>query len=334
MIRFRWLVALGSCMVIAPAALAADRDLAIRARVVLKKHCAKCHGDAGRKGELSVLDRAGLERGERPFLVPSAAGKSQLVQLIEDGSMPPGIGPKLSDAEVQIVRDWIGAAAPSYPKQFDDLYVLSAILTDVKNQPEADLPSLRYFSLANLIPDDNASFSMTELRESLRAAINYLSKTELLKLDEADPVGAVFRVDIRKTGWAATPFEERRLVNGVRKFFASNVTLFDVMLLEYPLGLVYPAHEIYRQADAFLDRAKQVRPLAFVRGLVCNRIHFVIGGQGDSRRSGPSELGSAAGRYSATGRRSAGPPWQCPCSSAGFRNQEEQSRSGAVWARI
>src|SRR5262249_4248175 len=152
-------IAVAMGLVLSPATVScaeadAKADQTLKARAILRKYCVECHhpGD-GSVGDLSVLDRPGLDRAERPFLVPGAADASQLMQLIDDGSMPPGTHRKPTAEERQVLRAWINADAASFPKQFDDEYAYAAILADVKTLSEAERPLVRYFSLHNLIPD-------------------------------------------------------------------------------------------------------------------------------------------------------------------------------------
>src|SRR5262249_58458413 len=106
-------------------------------------------------GEISVNDRSGLDRAARPFLTPGAADASQLMRLVEDGSMPPGGRDKPTVEERQVLRDWINADAVPYPRRFDDAYVQGSILADLGSRVKAeDRPHVRYFSLHNLMPDD------------------------------------------------------------------------------------------------------------------------------------------------------------------------------------
>jgi len=69
-------------------------DLAIQARGILKKYCSECHsGEAGSRGTIVVLEHPKLVAdGPNPihFVLPKNAAGSQIIQFIEDGSMPPG----------------------------------------------------------------------------------------------------------------------------------------------------------------------------------------------------------------------------------------------------
>jgi hypothetical protein len=256
----------------APAALAAEAnaDVTLRARAILHKYCAECHHPGpGASGEISVLDRAGLERADRPFLAPGSADASQLLQLIEDGSMPPGNHAKPTAEERKAIRDWINADAAAYPRDFDDQYVLSSILADIQRLTEAERPHVRYFSLHNLIPDADPAFQLEARRQALRQAIADHSINKQARVEPIDPVQSVFRVSLRRaeTGWESTPFERQVKVDGKSKAEPSKVNLFDVILIEYPLGRSYSASPTYKQlTDQFLKPANQVVPIAFVRG--------------------------------------------------------------------
>jgi len=80
---------------------------------ILEQNCLKCHGEKVRKGDLdqrrvSLLLKGG-ERG--PALVKGSAEDSLLFQLISEGSMPPNKEPKLSEAEIDLIRRWIDSGA-------------------------------------------------------------------------------------------------------------------------------------------------------------------------------------------------------------------------------
>src|SRR5271166_637277 len=109
-------------------------DLAIHARSILKQQCADCHdGKAGSRSSLQILDFAQLTSPARklpPFVKKGAPLASQVIEFIEDGSMPPGNRPKLSAADAAVVKAWIEGGAPAYPRQFDDGFAHGMILAD------------------------------------------------------------------------------------------------------------------------------------------------------------------------------------------------------------
>jgi hypothetical protein len=86
-------------------------------------------------------------------------------------------------------------------------------------------------------------------------------------LEAADTAATVFRVDLSKTGWDMKPFQRRILVGMTAKQIPSDVNLYDLILLEYPHGRLYPNDAAFRQlAELYLKPAHQVRPLPFIRG--------------------------------------------------------------------
>ena len=116
-------IALMPCLLLAPAAAAADvsppADLGSRVREIFAAKCSQCHsaGLVRPKGKFGyVLDLARMAANPR-LVVPSDAAHSKLWQQIDDGDMPPDdakAGP-LSDSEKQVVRSWIEAGAPVPP---------------------------------------------------------------------------------------------------------------------------------------------------------------------------------------------------------------------------
>src|SRR5436305_96778 len=83
---------------------------------VLAARCLKCHGSAAKpKAGLDLRTKAGLLKGGQsgPALVPGSAEKSLLFQMVHKGEMPPQGNPKLTDAQVDLLRRWIDAGAPA-----------------------------------------------------------------------------------------------------------------------------------------------------------------------------------------------------------------------------
>ncbi len=130
-------------------------DLAIQARGILKKYCSECHsGEASQRGTILVLDHTKLVAAgpnKVPFVFPRNPNASQIVQFIEDGSMPPGFRPRPTDDEIATLKKWIAESAPSYPKAFDNRNTLKVMLDDMDRQPAESIRYLRYLSLAHLV---------------------------------------------------------------------------------------------------------------------------------------------------------------------------------------
>lgn len=99
-------------------------------RPLLKHHCVHCHGEGEKlKGGLDVRLRRFLvePRGEDAdrAILPGAPEQSELLRLVKEGEMPPK-GKKLSQAEVQLLEDWIAQGAPTArpePEQVPLVYI-------------------------------------------------------------------------------------------------------------------------------------------------------------------------------------------------------------------
>src|SRR5262245_42604462 len=97
-------------------AVAADTDLAARAKEVFRSHCTECHGGAKARAGVNVLDRDGLVKKEK--VVPGKPDDSVLYQLItatDESAMPPTGRPRLTADQIEVIRKWIAAGAPGFP---------------------------------------------------------------------------------------------------------------------------------------------------------------------------------------------------------------------------
>jgi len=84
-------------------------------RPILKAHCFHCHGEDGEtKGGLDVrLQRFLLKGGKSgPAFVAGKPGESHLLEMLESGEMPKE-KPKLAEAEIATIEQWILAGAPT-----------------------------------------------------------------------------------------------------------------------------------------------------------------------------------------------------------------------------
>ncbi|MCX7701556.1 MAG: hypothetical protein N2039_11835, partial [Gemmataceae bacterium] len=243
-------------------------DLTLQARSILRKYCAECHHSGpNRIGELSVLDRAGLERPNRPFLNLGSPTQSQILQLVEDGSMPPGQRPRPTPEERQVLREWVAAGATAFPAGFDEGYVRRTILTDIERRTPEERIRGRYFSLHNLVRDDDVSFTLESRRAALRQAVARLSKAPGAQLTPIDAAATVFRLDIAQAGWDFRPFQRREVVEQKERLTPSPVTLHDVILIEYPFGRLDPGEPTFgRLVELFLRPANQLVPILYLRG--------------------------------------------------------------------
>ncbi len=112
-------------MVGAPETSVDSVDFASQIRPILSSRCFRCHGsdESSRKAKLrlDLPDEAMRERkgGVRP-IVPGNSGQSEMMRRIsatsgDDLMPPPEAGPRLTDAEVNLLRRWMDAGAQFTP---------------------------------------------------------------------------------------------------------------------------------------------------------------------------------------------------------------------------
>jgi mono/diheme cytochrome c family protein len=267
-------LAVGAAVLLAPAAPAGEEGtspdvLAVQARAVLRKHCAACHeGDKARAG-LRVLSSAGLKRKDHQVVAAGHPESSELLQLVECGTMPPGTRPKVTSAERDALREWIMANAPDFPPPYSETYALATILLDVRAGRKAgaegrDVADERYVTLNHLLADEKTAADLPLYRAALTKALNQLSTgPKLVMPTPIDADETIFRIKLSDFGWDARPFGRK------------DVNLFDLLLIEYPLASVPerpPAERPDRPTLAqlvtgeYLATVSLLRPIPYVRG--------------------------------------------------------------------
>jgi hypothetical protein len=181
--------------------------------------------------------------------------------------MPPGQHPKLNPTECQVLRSWIAAGAPSF--LVTDEYIHQSLLDDVRSLAPKERATARYFTFNHLLTDLRPLEEVSQQRRLLAALLRHLAGKKGLLLHPVDDQATLFRVDLRKLGWDRQPFQELR-VNDDGLPVAGNksrLNLFDLVLLEYPFGILPPESALWDElAKELLMHAAQVRPLASVRG--------------------------------------------------------------------
>ena len=160
-----------------PALRAADTDeTAGRAGQILRKYCrsvtpARLTGSrAISRFSTSALRRRKVVRAGKP-------AESELFQLVECGSMPPGGLPKPGPAEVDVLREWIGDGANDFPPEYGDIYVMKQIEKDlaaVNARNPKDVKFQRYVSFNHLLAED-ADPEPDLWQAALLKALNHLS---------------------------------------------------------------------------------------------------------------------------------------------------------------
>lgn len=127
--KLYWVVAAGFLLTAAGARAQDASSPAVfttQVKPILDAHCARCHEGDNHRGGLSMDSRASLLKGGHhgPAIVPGDPSNSLLIKLIRHEGpadnpmpMPPGNRPKLSDADIATVAEWIkaGAVMPDVP---------------------------------------------------------------------------------------------------------------------------------------------------------------------------------------------------------------------------
>jgi len=209
-------------------ALGQDKSgLALQAQAVFKNHCLKCHGNEESQyfnaRDLATLKRK-AESDNRPYITPGKPDESVIWDYIKDksGSMPKSGEERrtFTDAQRQIIRDWITAGAPDFPREKARSAItlrttLETIWKHASSANQRDLPYLRYFTLThqhnNSLHHDSIDLALT--RAGLAKAINSLSWAQQIVLPEVVPEseGTILVVNIGKLGWT------RELWNSIAK---------------------------------------------------------------------------------------------------------------------
>jgi serine/threonine-protein kinase len=267
----------------APATPAEGKVLAAEVKEIFRAHCLECHGGARVSGRLKIHDHE-LLVVKKKLVVPGSPDKSELFGRISDTSearMPEPPREALTADQIEKVRRWIVAGAPAFPvdvvapkeEKKEPVFagkvgiehVLRSILTHIRDVPREDRAFFRYFSLNHILTSGATEEELSRQRDALVKAINHLSWEEAIYQPVAidAPSNTVYAVDIRKVGWHAQPF--RRWVAG-KQGERSPITLFDLVLLEYPYGITYPGSEMFdRLCEEYLVPGRLLRPIPFLR---------------------------------------------------------------------
>jgi len=244
-----------------PMFAASDADTVLQARAILVNKCQKCH--EGWKDKIAnVADYRDIKSKNHL--------RDQIIELVEDGSMPPK-GDPLSADELQILKKWQEVEktkARPFPLEFNDAYILSEIAKHAKaNKFPADV---RYITLN--VPEDAADkdFSLQPQRDGILQAIDRLlpAKAPASALAPLDPLETVFVLKLADIGWDQKVLS-KAMVNANNEEVVQKQGIFnpyDLLLLEYPIGFVDPNQPNYRELRPYFENANLVRPFAYVSG--------------------------------------------------------------------
>jgi mono/diheme cytochrome c family protein len=84
-----------------------------RVALLLARNCLECHNASDHKGGLDLTQREGALSGgdSGPAIKPGEPAESLLIERVAAGEMPPKGRAKLSDAEGQLVHEWVKSGA-------------------------------------------------------------------------------------------------------------------------------------------------------------------------------------------------------------------------------
>jgi len=191
--------------------------LATQARAVLEKYCHDCHGKNGSAGGKInyILDSTRLVAESQ--VIPNDPDQSKLYTKVEQGRMPPKKyekktyeGPRPDKAEVEILRRWINAGAPSFAEDIAsprELITQKTIFELVKKDLETvadpvDRKHQRYFTLSHLYSSGAAPEELETGRLGLTKLLNSLSTApEIAQLKALGPDKTILRIDLRSLNW-------------------------------------------------------------------------------------------------------------------------------------
>jgi WD40 repeat protein/mono/diheme cytochrome c family protein len=203
-----------------------DHALAQKAQAVLKANCYRCHGQDGvfEGGMNFILDSAKLV--SRKKIVPGKPEESRLFQRVLKGTMPPADQqPRPSDADKEILKQWIAAGAPTaIPADAPRTLVTQAdlnrwMLDDLETLDRRARRFVRYFSLAHLYNQGLGDDELQTYRNALSKLANSLSWHPKISLPvPVDPHKVLLRIDLRWYMWDSTQWNR--------------------LLAEYPYGVL------------------------------------------------------------------------------------------------
>jgi mono/diheme cytochrome c family protein/DNA-directed RNA polymerase subunit RPC12/RpoP len=205
---------------------AGTADLAQAVYALFKTYCYRCHGENGTaEGGLNyILDLDKIKA--RRKVIPGKPDASRLYRRVAQGEMPPEEERRRPQAaDIDLLRRWIAAGAPSMPAPTETLFLSTADMLEQMHAcllrlPERERRFTRFFTFTHLA---NAGLNRDELRTyrfALAKLVNSLSwQKEIVPPEPIDPQQTIFRIDLRHYGWS-----ER---------------LWERILGEYPYGILW-----------------------------------------------------------------------------------------------
>jgi hypothetical protein len=180
------------------------------------------------------------------------------VLLLDAGTMPPAGRPRPTKTQRDALRDWIAAGAPEEEPpapaiETGEKYILGEIARDWDANQS---PLARYVALDHLLLGPGGPKRLVDGTKDLQRILAPFTKAgkPAFKLTAIDRQQSIFRLDLDAIGWDVKPFK------------GSDLNVFDLLLLDYPYGVVPFKEPNFAKVVPMLRATKPVRPLTHVRG--------------------------------------------------------------------
>jgi len=245
---------------------------AAKVKDLFRNRCQSCHSGTSPAGRLDIFDAASMRQRQivKPKDVADSSKLLKRLRTTDRSEVMPPKGIPLDENEISLVREWILEGAPDFeadlerdPKYLGKDYVYEQILKDVRSL-KSEASQYRYFSFNHLRAAGITKDDMKAHEQALAIAVNHLTWAPVLErpvsIDE--PINTIFRVNVGRLGWLKQPFQDPTTKKD------STLTLFDLVLLEYPYAMAVPGKESYDEVVQEFQQQKitQVRPIIYLRG--------------------------------------------------------------------
>ena len=248
---------------------------------IFRSRCVECHSAEASSTDFDVLSVQSLIKSN--VVKPGKPDESKLLQLIitdDEKTRMPKDQPALPPDEIDKIRQWIVAGAPTFPVDVEKPdesrredafssvtgveYVLNQILTHQRSLPSRENRFVRYFSSNHLLTRGATREELNLQRDALAKTINHLSyERELVPVQAIDgETASVFAVDIRKLGWHRDVLAAKASAGHLKPA----LNAYDLLLLEYPYAIAYDDSETYAKLSTeFMRPAGMIREIPYLR---------------------------------------------------------------------
>ncbi|MDE0690045.1 MAG: cohesin domain-containing protein [Candidatus Poribacteria bacterium] len=188
----------------------AQENLAQQAYAIFEQSCLNCHGEHGAFTEEIIIDHTALI--ETGTVVPGKPLESELYRrlLVDDLAKRMPLGqPKLPDAAIRTIGNWIQAGAPDWESTAatDGSFItpkkmLDTIEKHVNSLSPFDRAFARYFTLTHLYNAGETTEALHAYQRALSKLVNSLSwGREVIIPKPIDAQETIFYIDLRDYEW-------------------------------------------------------------------------------------------------------------------------------------